>query len=100
MRNGINNNKEHIMQINEHVEAIPWVFTQEEAEVLKGMLQQPMVVDYLQVFKHMALTDKILEPVHTTKEDIVASNAYIAGQDYLLDALLSADVYVPQSKGE
>jgi len=88
------------MQINEHVAAIPWVFTQEEAEVIKGMLQQPMVVAYLQSLKHMALTDKILDPVHTNKEDIVASNAYIAGQDYLLDALLSTDLYVPQSKGE
>jgi len=88
------------MKVDDSVAAIPWLFTKEEQAIIRGMLGQPMVVSYLQSLKHMALTNSTLEPLGTTANDLIASNAYVAGQEYILDSLLSTDVYIPHSKGE
>jgi len=82
------------MRLVENSEAVPWEFTPEEVTRIKGLIQDPLMQCYLQSLKHAALNNSLADPTSSSKEDVIVSNAYIAGQDYLLSALTSKDLYV------
>jgi len=86
------------MRIRNDSVAIPWEFSQEEADTIKGMLEVPLMQAYLQSVKHQALSNLLVDPTTATEQDLVASNAYMAGQEFLLDALMSEDLYIKAYK--
>jgi len=83
---------------NNTQQAIPWVFTPEEKEQLQTTFQSPLVHAYLQSLKHLALSNRLISPNGNDLADVKAANDYMAGQEYTLDALLSAPLYVPVVK--
>jgi len=86
------------MELNRKALALPWEFDVEEVAHLQAIFSSDLVQAYLQALKHMALSNRLIEPNGTTITDVKAANDYMAGQEFTLDALLATPIYIPTIK--
>jgi len=85
------------MRISAECEVVPWEFDAGEIEHLRSIFESGLVRAYLQSLQHMALMGKLVDPSNTLA-DVKAANDYMAGQEYILSAMLSSPLYVTPQK--